>query len=138
MVNTYSITNQTLLPNDLISFANNRIATSCSVSHPAGGTTFTIKRPGLYLVSFHGTASATAAATEPITVQLMNNGVEVPGALTSELSAAADTPVNLSFTTAIQIRPSCCAVDNEANLTFGNAGIEALFSNVEVVITTIC
>lgn len=138
MVNTYSITNQTLLPNDLISFANNRIATSCSVSHPAGGTTFTIKRPGLYLVSFHGTASATAAATEPITVQLMNNGVEVPGALTSELSAAADTPVNLSFTTAIQIRPSCCAVDNEANLTFENASIEAIFSNVEVVITTIC
>ena len=138
MVNTYSITNQTLLPNDLISFANNRIATSCSVSHPAGGTTFTIKRPGLYLVSFHGTASATAAATEPITVQLMNNGVEVPGALTSELSAAVDTPVNLSFTTAIQIKPSCCAVDNEANLTFENAGIEAIFSNVEVVITTIC
>jgi hypothetical protein len=29
-------------------------------------------------------------------------------------------------------------VDNEANLTFENAGIEALFSNVEVVITTIC
>ena len=138
MVNTYSITNQTLLPNDLISFANNRIATSCSVSHPAGGTTFTIKRPGLYLVSFHGTASATAAATEPITVQLLNKGVEVPGALTSALSAEADTPVNLIFTTAIQIRPSCCAVDNEANLTFENAGIEALFSNVEVVITTIC
>ena len=138
MVNAFSITDQTLTPNELITFANNRIATSCSVSHQAGSTTFNIKRPGLYLISFHGVASATAAATEPITVQLLNKGVEVQGALASELSAAADTPVNLSFTTAIQVRPSCCAIDNEANLTFENAGIEALFSNVEVVITTIC
>jgi hypothetical protein len=138
MVNSFSITNQTLATNELISFANNRLATSCSISHPAGSTSFTIKRPGLYIVSFHGVASATAAATEPITVQLLNKGVEVQGALASELSAAADTPVNLSFTTAIQVRPSCCAIDNEAILTFENAGIEALFSNVEVVITTIC
>ena len=138
MANAFSITNQTLQPNDLISFANNRLATSCSVSHPAGTASFTIKRPGLYLVSFHGTASATAAATEPIIVQLLNKGVEVQGALASELSAAADTPVNLSFTTALQVRPSCCAIDNEAVLTFENNGIEALFTNVEVVITTIC
>ena len=138
MVNAFSITNQTLQPNDLISFANNRIATSCSVSHPVGTASFAIKRPGLYLVTFHGTASATAAATDPITVQLLNKGVEVQGALASELSAAADTPVNLSFTTAIQVKPSCCAIDNEAILTFENAGIEALFTDVEVVITTIC
>jgi hypothetical protein len=138
MVNAFSITEQTLAPNELISFANNRIATGCSVSHSAGSATFSINKPGLYLISFHGVASATAAATEPITVQLLNKGVEVQGALASELSAAADTPVNLSFTTAIQVRPNCCAINNEANLTFENAGVEALFSNVEVVITTIC
>ena len=138
MVNAFSITEQTLAPNELISFANNRIATGCSVSHLAGSTTFSINKPGFYLVSFHGVASATAAATEPIVVQLLNKGVEVQGALASELSAAADTPVNLSFTTAIQVRPNCCAINNEANLTFENAGVEALFSNVEVVITTIC
>lgn len=138
MVNAFTNINQTLQPDDLIAFSNNRITTGCSISHPAGSTTFTIKKPGLYLVAFHGVASATAAATEPITVQLLNKGVEVTGALASELSAAADTPVNLGFTTAINVKPSCCAVDNEAVLTFENAGIEALFSNVEVVITPIC
>ena len=81
---------------------------------------------------FNGTAAATAAATEPITVQLFNGTTAIPGAVASELSATDTDIVNLAFGTIIQIRPSCPSISNTGYLTIQNIGVEANFTNANL------
>lgn len=69
---------------------------------------------------------------------MCNGATAIAGALTSELSAAVDTPVALSMSTIIQVRPNCPAIDNRVSLTIKNTGIEAEFTNVALVITKLC
>lgn len=135
MLNSYISTSQTLIENAPIEFDINKLNTNCCVEHIAGSTTFTLKGYGFYQVNFNGIASATDTATDPIIIQLFNGSDEVEGALASALSGASDTPMNLAFSTIIQVRPSCCAIDNTASLTFRNVGIEAEYTNANVVIT---
>ena len=135
MLDTYSVTPQTLSEGEIIQFTQNRHQTHCNMSHSLGTGSIAILKPGYYLVDFTGVASATAAATDPITVQLNINGAPVSGAYASALSAAADTPVNLSFSTVVKVFPSCRACNNDTALTLVNGEVEALYSKVELVIT---
>ena len=138
MIYSYSITPRTLAADLDIIFAVNEVNTGCTVTHVAGTPTFTFNKPGYYYVTFNGVASATAAATDPITAELYNGAVAIPGALSSALSAAIDTPVSLSISTIIQVRPNCPAIDNTVNLTVKNVGIEANYTNATLTITKLC
>ena len=109
--------------------------TGCTVSHTAGSTTFSLNKPGLYFVSFNAVGTISGATAGAITVQLQNNGTAVPGALSSDTSASTTDVRNLSFTKVIRVNPSCCAVNNQANLTFVNTGLGAIYTNANVVIT---
>lgn len=73
-------------------------------------------------------------------MNMMNQGMpNMGGALTSAASTTALTDVeSLSFSTIVQVKPSCCAVDNNVNLTFVNTGIPTTFSNINVAITKLC
>lgn len=138
MVNSYTNTSLAVITNEAITFNNNSIQTGCTVTHSAGSATFALNKPGFYFVTFNGVAAATEAAGD-ITVQLQQNGVNVSGALTTASSTTALTDIeSLSFSTIIQVKPSCCAVDNNVNLTLVNTGVPATFSNVNVVITKLC
>lgn len=137
MVNSYTNTSLAVITNEAITFNNNFIQTGCTVTHSAGSATFALNKPGFYFVTFNGIAATEAAGD--ITVQLQQNGVNVPSALTTASSTTALTDIeNLSFSTIIQVKPSCCAVDNNVNLTLVNTGVPATFSNVNVVITKLC
>lgn len=138
MIYSYSITPQTLTTNEDLVFTIDEVKTGCTVTHAEGTTTFSFNKPGFYYVTFNGVASATAAATEPIVVEMYNGATAIAGALTSELSAAVDTPVALSMSTIIQVRPNCPAIDNKVSLTIKNTGIEAEFTNAALVITKLC
>jgi hypothetical protein len=138
MIYSYSTTPQTLEADQDVVFTIDEVKTGCTVTHSAGTTTFVFNKPGYYFVSFDGVASATAAATDPIVVQLYNGAVALPGATTSALSAAADTPVSLSVSTIIQVRPNCPAIDNTVSLVVKNVGIEANYTNVGITITKLC
>lgn len=46
--------------------------------------------------------------------------------------------MNFAFATIIKVPPSCCAVDNTANLTLVNTGVAAIFTNVNINITKLC
>lgn len=89
-------------------------------------------------MNYYGTATATTSGTDPIIVQLANNGTAVPAGNASALSASANTPVSLSFTTAVKVLASCCAVDNTTVLSVLNNGIAADFTNVEIVVKKVC
>lgn len=138
MLDTYTPTSQTISADTPINFDIVRHCTCCKIQHTTGTPTITLRVPGYYFVSFNAVASATDTTTDPIVVQLTNNGVSVPGGTTSALSAAADTPVSLSFTTVVKVLPSCCAIDNTTSLQIVNSGIEALFTNVELVVRRAC
>lgn len=135
MLDIVSSASQTLATGSDITFDTNRIATSCTARHVAGTSVVTLNRPGYYFVGFNTIATATEATeTNPITVQLFNNGDEILGATASGLSATNTTDINLSFQTIVKIMPSCCAINNTGNLTFRTTGADATFTTPNVVV----
>lgn len=137
MIDSYSNTSQEVVAGGNISFAINSIQTGCTATHSAGSTTFSLNKPGFYFVTFNGTGAITGATAGTIIVSMLNNGTLVPGATASVSSASTTDVRSLAFSKLIQVKPSCCAVNNTTNLTFNNTGLAATFTNVNVVITKI-
>lgn len=113
---------------DYVNFDINRVHTGVSISHAEGSSVVRLNSPGLYLVTFDG--DFTIGTSGAVTVQLFNKSVIIPGA-ENTAQAVANVPYGVHFTTVIDVRPSCCAVDNAAALqiqvsaagTFNNASI---------------
>lgn len=136
MINAYTITAQTIPTDGAYVFDTNRISTGCTVEHTAGTGVFTLKKPGYYYVTFNTTFTTDATGTA--TVQLQNGGIDVPGASGSETVTTAGNTKSISFATIIKVLPSCCAIDNTANLTFVATGIELNATVANVNITKLC
>lgn len=135
MINSYSTTSRTIETDSAITFDVNRIITGCTVTHIEGTPSFKLNKSGYYFVNFNCDISGAAG---DVVVQLLSNGNAVPGAEGTSTLAAATDSVNLSFSSIIKVLPSCFAIDNLQTLTFNNAGLEATFTNVNVVITKLC
>ena len=135
MISSYNITTQEVAANGLLTFSTDRILTGCTATR--NGQTFQLNKPGYYYVTFNADGAATTAAGD-IVVVLQNNGIAVPGAIATQTVAAADDAVNLAFATIIRVLPSCCAVDNTANLTLVNTGVATTYTNVNINITKLC
>lgn len=105
---------QAVVANGLIEFDTNNVLTGCSIQHAAGSNTVAIICHGLYQVAANVDIDPSAAGD--ITVQLLNNGVVVPGAEATITGAAADT-YSVAFSALLKVLKSCpCVIDNTANL----------------------
>ena len=135
MINSYTSTSQTILTNALINFNINAVKTGCTVTHAEGTPTFSLNRPGLYYVAFNADALPTAAGD--LVAQLRSNNELVPGAIATTTGTTTSTE-SLSFSRIIQVKPSCCSIDNSVNLTVINSGVGATYSNANIVITKLC
>ena len=135
MISSYNNTSQEVAINGLLIFTTDRILTGCTATR--NGQTFQLNKPGYYYVTFNADGAATTAVGD-IVVVLQNNGVAVPGAIATFTTTVADDATNLAFSTIIRVPPSCCAVDNTANLTLVNTGVAATFTNVNINITKLC
>ena len=135
MINSYTITSQAVLTDNTLDFDVNKVKTGCTITHTSGTASFSLNKPGFYFVTFNGDASAEAAGT--LSVQLFGNSVAIPGA-SAAVTAAVDTTYTLSFSTIVQVRPSCCACNNEMTLTVVNTGADATYTNANIVITKLC
>ena len=135
MISSYTSTSQTLLTNALINFNINAVKTGCTVTHAEGTPTFSLNRPGLYYVAFNADALPTAAGD--LVAQLRSNNELVPGAIATTTGTTTSTE-SLSFSRIIQVKPSCCSIDNSVNLTVINSGVGATYSNANIVITKLC
>jgi hypothetical protein len=135
MISSYNNTSQEVAINGLLTFTTDRILTGCTATR--NGQTFQLNKPGYYYVTFNADGAATTAVGD-IVVVLQNNGVAVPGAIATFTTTVADDATNLAFSTIIRVPPSCCAVDNTANLTLVNTGVAATFTNVNINITKLC
>ena len=135
MISSYNNTSQDVAINGLLTFTTDRILTGCTATR--NGQTFQLNKPGYYYVTFNADGAATTAVGD-IVVVLQDNGVAVPGAIATFTTTVADDATNLAFSTIIRVPPSCCAVDNTANLTLVNTGVAATFTNVNINITKLC
>lgn len=136
MISSYNSIAQVVAANGLLTFNTNRVLTGCTVEHMEGGTTFKLTKPGYYYITFN--ATVTNAAAGNVSVQLQNGTSVVPGAIASTSIAAVTDVRNLVFATIVRVPPSCCAVDNTANLTLINNGIAATYSVANINITKLC
>lgn len=135
MISSYNNVSQDVAINGLLTFTTDRILTGCTATR--NGQTFQLNKPGYYYVTFNADGAATTAVGD-IVVVLQNNGVAVPGAIATFTTTVADDATNLAFSTIIRVPPSCCAVDNTANLTLVNTGVATTFTNVNINITKLC
>ena len=135
MISSYNNTSQEVAINGLLTFTTDRILTGCTATR--NGQTFQLNKPGYYYVTFNADGAATTAVGD-IVVVLQNNGIAVPGAIATFTTTVADDATNLAFSTIIRVPPSCCAVDNTANLTLVNTGVAATFTNANINITKLC
>ena len=81
-----------------LSFAATPVSAGTAVTHTDGSPDITLTQPGVYFVSFSGSAESQASATLPgtLTVQLQQNGAAVPGAAASQSYTAAGQTAELS------------------------------------------
>ena len=135
MISSYNNTSQDVGINGLLTFTTDRVLTGCTATR--NGQTFQLNKPGYYYVTFNADGAATTAVGD-IVVVLQNNGVAIPGAIATFTTTVTDDVTNLAFSTIIRVPPSCCAVDNTANLTLVNTGVAATFTNVNINITKLC
>lgn len=134
MISSYNITTQNVAVDGLLTFTTDRILTGCTVTR--NGPTFQLNKPGYYYVTFNANGSSTSVAN--VTIELQNNGITVPGATATITPTAVGDTMNFAFATIIKVPPSCCSVDNTANLTLVNTGVAAIFPNVNINITKLC
>ena len=135
MISSYNTTSQAIVSNGLLNFTTDRILTGCTATR--NGQTFQLNKPGYYYVTFNAVAAATTTVGE-LTVELYNNGVAVPGAEASYTTTTAGENANYAFSTIIRVLPSCPLVNNAANLTVVNTGVDATYTNVNINITKLC
>lgn len=88
-----------------IPFELNTVSVGTDITHAPGTGIISLNTPGVYLVSFHGTATPAADAELPdtIEVELRLNGTAVPGASAATTFAAATDAESFAFTTAVNV-----------------------------------
>lgn len=135
MINSYTITNQSVAVNDTLNFNVTRILTGCTVKHVDGSASFTLTKPGYYYVTFNADVLGTAAGN--VIAELINGSVAVPGA-TATTTIAIDETESIAFATIVRVLPSCAAIDNTTTLTILNTGVEVTYTNANINITKLC
>ena len=104
---------QALLVGSPVQYDAVRIHTGAAIGFVPGGSNIRLLSPGLYLVAFDG--DFTITTTGAVTFQLFNNDEAVSGA-ESTIQATAAVPQGVHFATLLEVKSSCCMIDNTANL----------------------
>lgn len=115
-LNAAAVAAQSVAANAFVSFPINNLLTGVAIKHPAGSSSVSLIR-GLYLVSVN--ADVVPAAAGNVGLQLLSTTESTSSVINgaeSVVTGVADTAVNISFTTLVRVRPSCCAVNNTTSL----------------------
>ncbi len=137
LIGTKSTLSQTVLTNGIIDLGTvyRRFCKKNSCGNPAfaaSGTQVTIQTAGIY----HVTATLVGSGTEAgeVTVQLLNNGVAVPGALSTETITTADAEVRTFVIDQYVLVDRACTLGVSATtpvtLSLANTGVGATFMAV--------
>lgn len=121
----YSVVSQELAVDQSIEFDG---FTQTGTSIKLAGNTGVRLAPGLYQII----VNASAGGTGTVTLQLFRNGVAIPNAIGSGISAGPTNLVPLSLGNIIDVKRSCKCVDNTTLLTIKNVGVAATMADINV------
>lgn len=128
-LNAVNTAAQTLTVGSLLNFSVNNVLTGCSIEHIAGATSIVLRKAGLYSVDF--SANMLGGVAGVVTLQLLNKGVPVPGAVATTNITAGEAR-NVNFNTLFVVDPSCCVVRNFANLQVQLLTTSATITNASI------
>ncbi len=114
-LNAAAVAAQTVAANAFVSFPINNLLTGVAIKHPAGSSSVSLIR-GLYLVSVNADVVPAAGNVGLQLLSTTESTSSVINGAESIVTGVADTAVNISFTTLVRVRPSCCAVNNTTSL----------------------
>ena len=88
-----------------VEFDQNASQNGTAITHTAGSTTFTINQPGIYSVTYTGTASPGTGATFPTTnlLQMQLNGSNIPGADAQSIFNASSDAIQQTISAIFQV-----------------------------------
>lgn len=130
-------TSQTVLTNGLINLGTTyrkycKRTPQCLPTFVSSGTSVTLNGTGIYHITATLTGSGTAAGV--LTAQLYENGVAIPGAISSSTITTADTEIrSLTIDYYIKVDSECILgtwAVSPKNLTLVNTGIGATYTSV--------
>ena len=137
LLNAYTNANQTLTTDGVIRFNNVNVDDGCSIDFTPGATTIALGKPGVYLITMDASVSD-SGTPGVVTMQLYRNGVGINGATSTITTTASTSIYPLSVTTLVKVLPSCCAIDNTANITVVNTGVGAIYANANITVIKLC
>lgn len=139
MLYTYATDQQTVGVNELIDLPSVGFNTNCSISHSQNTNTISLNKAGFYKVSFSAVVANTTATAGDVTVETRTNGTLYEGGSKTVSTDSTTDFENVSFTIGVHVRPNCCQAMNNVPtiLTFVNTGIEANYTDVDVVVEKI-
>ena len=108
MIKAINVGQQTLTPESPVLFGSNVLQYSNDVGHAASSGAFSLRRCGLYDVSFNGTISNPGEAGTAVTLQLSLelDGENIPGSeVTLDVDDVSERPV--SFSTIVRAYRDC-------------------------------
>lgn len=114
-LNAAAVAAQSVAANAFVSFPINNLLTGVAIKHPAGSSSVSLIR-GLYLVSVNADVVPAAGNVGLQLLSTTESTSSVINGAESIVTGVADTAVNISFTTLIRVRPSCCTVNNTTSL----------------------
>lgn len=114
-LNAAAVAAQSVVANAIVSFPINNLLTGVAIKHPAGSSSVSLIR-GLYLVSVNADVVPAAGNVGLQLLSTTESTSSVINGAESIVTGVADTAVNISFTTLVRVRPSCCAVNNTTSL----------------------
>lgn len=114
-LNAAAVAAQSVAANAFVSFPINNLLTGVAIKHPAGSSSVSLIR-GLYLVSVNADVVPAAGNVGLQLLSTTESTSSVINGAESIVTGVADTAVNISFTTLIRVRSSCCAVNNITSL----------------------
>lgn len=100
-------------------------------------TSLALQQEGLYHITATFVGSATVAGD--VTIQLLENGVAIPGVLTTETITTAETEIRTFVIDYYILVDDNCVLGNNTvsakTISFQNTGVEATFTNVTLNVT---
>ena len=128
LLNTATTGAATVAAGGNIPFELNNVLVGSDISHAAGTGIVTLNTPGVYTVTFTGTAGPTAAAEVPTTIEteLRLNGTVIPGAVSGNTFALATDEGTFAITTAVSVSTvpaTLSAAVSTGGATFSDASL---------------
>lgn len=124
LLSAYSTPPQPGTSGNALLFDRNGVSYGSSISHTAGSGSFTLNKPGVYTVSFHGQFAPSSDSSFPANLQvnIQQDGNNLPGAFTSYTFQNANGIANfaMSIPVSVQSAPSTLQmVSQGSNSVYG-------------------